>query len=46
LTQIGNDFVFLRYLEVKFATKLFLIPSLIDNLFLTARSLIKEKIIR
>jgi glycosyltransferase involved in cell wall biosynthesis len=46
LTQIGNDFVFLRYLEVKFATKLFLLPSLIDHLFLTARSLIKEKIIR
>jgi len=46
LTQIGIDFVFLRYLEVKFATKLFLLPSLINRLFLSARSIIREKMIR
>jgi len=45
-TQIGNDLVFLRYLEVKFATKLFLLPSLINRLFLSARSLIKVNVIR
>jgi len=45
-TQIGNDLVFLRYLEVKFATKLFLLPSLINRLFLSACSLIKVSVIR
>jgi hypothetical protein len=45
-TQIGNDLVFLRYLEVKFATKISLFPSLINRLFLSARSLIKVSVIR
>ncbi len=45
-TQIRYDYVFLRYLEVKLRTKLFLIPSLINRLFLSARTLIKEKMIR
>lgn len=45
-TQIENDFVFLRCFEIKFATKLLLLPFLINRLLLSARTLIKEKIIR
>jgi glycosyltransferase involved in cell wall biosynthesis len=45
-TQIKNDFVFLGYLKVKFDKKLFLLPSLINRLILSARSLIREKMIR
>lgn len=45
-TQIGKDFLFLRNLEVKFKTKLNLLPTLIYRFFLSARSLMKEKIIR
>jgi hypothetical protein len=45
-SQVENDFFFLRNLEVKFKTKLYLLPTLIYRFIVSTRSLMKDKLMR